>query len=453
MTAMDRTGADLGGRLDQAVLDCSDRLNAAAVERWEVFVKASVSRETEVADGRLHRTLRVEESGIGVRSAGAGRAGFAAASGLETAAARTAVEAALAGAAAGDDPIPPERLLGAAPAPPGPRLPAQGWAQHVTGELAMALASISGGRLRLDRAVAQEGRYAWRLATAEGWSAHDERTVASVVVDVVVGDSAGVWHDWIHIADPEHFDAESAAARVGDRALLTRHRVTTDQGLHDVLLHPEVGAQLLAALSPLFLAAPAHCDPLPGLLDRDGLLSSFALSLVDDRLDPTAPLVAPCDGEGLPARRTLLLEQGAPRHRLASWADARRFDEAPRGGALRLSYRDRPTTGLANLRVLTEDGLPAHELLGASDRALYLLRPLAPVVCDFASDSYRVIASGVWLDRQRVRGWHPVVELSGRLGTLLRRIDAVGADLGWFQTAHGFVGSPSLLVRRQPVVG
>ncbi len=55
-------------------------------------------------------------------------------------------------------------------------------------------------------------------------------------------------------------------------------------------------------------------------------------------------------------------------------------------------------------------------------------------------------SSGAW-------GWHPVVELSGDLGTLLRRIDAVGTDLCWFQTPGGFVGAPSLLIRRQPVVG
>ncbi len=52
-----------------------------------------------------------------------------------------------------------------------------------------------------------------------------------------------------------------------------------------------------------------------------------------------------------------------------------------------------------------------------------------------------------------MKGWHPVVELSGGLGTLLRRIDAVGTDLCWFQTPGGFVGAPSLLIRRQPVVG
>jgi len=332
-------------------------------------------------------------------------------------------------------------------------MPAKGWAQHVTTELGIALAALSDGGLRLGRAVVQEGRYGWRLETADGWSAAHRRTVASLLAEVVVGDRPGIWREWVHIADPAAFDAEAIAARIGNRALLTRHRVTTDQGLHDLLLHPEMTAQLLAAVSPLFRATPDGRDPLPGLLGPDGLLAAYALTLVDDRSDPAAPVVGPCDGEGLPARRTLLLEEGAPRHRVASWADARRFEETPRGGAVRLSYRDRPATGLANLRVLTDDGMAAGELLSATDRALYLLRPLAPVTCDLASDSYSLIASGVWLDHQRVRGWHPVVELSGGLGTLLRRIDAVGTDLGWYQTAAGFVGAPTVLVRRQPVVG
>ena len=108
---------------------------------------------------------------------------------------------------------------------------------------------------------------------------------------------------------------------------------------------------------------------------------------------------------------------------------------------------------MANLRVMVGNGMAAGELLAASDRTLYLLRPLAPVVCDLENDGYSLVASGVWIERQRVRGWHPVVELRGSLGALLRRIEAVGTDLCWFQTSHGFVGTPSILVRRQPVVG
>jgi predicted Zn-dependent protease len=75
------------------------------------------------------------------------------------------------------------------------------------------------------------------------------------------------------------------------------------------------------------------------------------------------------------------------------------------------------------------------------------------VTCHLDDGTYSLIASGVWIEHQRVRGWHPVVELSGDLGALLRRIDAVGTDLNWFQTPGGFVGAPSFLIRRQPVVG
>ena len=129
-----------------------------------------------------------------------------------------------------------------------------------------------------------------------------------------------------------------------------------------------------------------------------------------------------------------------------------RHSETSRGGALRLSYRDYPATGIANLQAATDNGVAAAELLGSADRALYLLRPLAAVGFEPSSDSYRIIASGVWLDGHTVRGWHPVVELRGSLGRLLRRIELVGNDLRWFQTGRGFVGAPSLLVRRQPVV-
>jgi PmbA protein len=444
---------DLGARLGRAAESCRSRLSGAGVARWEIFAKTSLTRQTEIADGRLRRSLEIDENGLAVRLWDGVRAGFAAVSGLETAAAHGAVEAAAAGAAPAPDPMPPARLLGTIPVAPGPAMAPAGWAQHVAGELGISLATMSGGILRLGRAIAQEGRYRWLLTTADGWSAEHERTVASLLLEVLVGDRPGVWREWVHVADPQALDLAALAARIGDRVLLTRHRIATDRGLHDLILHPEMAAQLLAAIAPLFVARLDGSDPLPGLLGGDGLLAAYGLTVVDDRADPTAPVVSPCDGEGLPSRRTLLLEEGAPRHRVASFADARRLEETPRGGAVRRSYRDRPATGLGNLRVVTDDGRPPGELLEASDHALYLLRPLAPVSCDLASGAYSLIASGVWIERQRVLGWHPVVELTGNIGTLLRRIDAVGTDLAWFQTPQAFVGAPSLLVRRQPVVG
>jgi PmbA protein len=452
---MSGTGSGFADRLNAAAQAACTRLGAMDVARWEVFAKASFSREAEVTPGRPLKVLEVEETGIAVRSFHQGRAGFAAASGLEAEASRRAVEAALAFEAPSSiDPLPPARLLGLAGAVRPRPLPAAGWAVHAGQELERAVAGRGGGRLRLRRAVFQEGAFAWVLSTGDGWVARHDDTGTALLAEVeVVGERAGVWRDWLHIPDPEAFDLEAAARQITDRAVLISHRVTTDSGLRDLILHPEVAAALLAAIAPLFLAVPEGDDPLPALLDREGRLASPALSLVDDRSDPDAPVTGPCDGEGLPARRTLLLEAGVPRHRLASYRDAARCAEPVRGGALRLSYRDYPASGLANLAVDTTAGVSAGELLSAADHALYLLRPLAAVQLGPDPDSYRIVASGVWLDGREVRGWHPVVELRGSLGRLLQRIEAVGNDRRWFQSGRGFVGAPSLLVRRQRVVG
>jgi PmbA protein len=442
-------------RLHAAAHAARTRLDAAGTARWEVFAKASISREVEVAAGRPLRILQVEETGVAVRVSDNGRAGFAAASGLEEDASRRAIEGAL--SAATDiavDPLPPERLLGLSEVRPPRELPAKGWATHAGQELDRAVASLGAGHLRLRRAVLQEGDFAWVLATGEGWVARHQDTSTSLMAEVeVVGERAGVWRDWLHIQDPGLFDLEVAAAQITDRALLIRRRVTTDAGLRDLILHPEVTAQLLAAVTPLFLAVREDEDHLSALLDKHGRLAGPALTLVDDRCDAEAPITGPCDGEGFPCRRTLLLEEGVPRYRLASFRDAARCSETARGGALRVSYRDYPATRAANLVVDSRAGVAAAELLGSADHALYLLRPLAAVEVDFAADRYRMIASGVWLDGPQVRGWHPVVELRGSLGRLLRRIEAVGNDRRWFQTPRGFIGAPSLLIRRQPVIG
>jgi len=316
------------------------------------------------------------------------------------------------------------------------------------------VASLGSGRLKLRRAVLQEGDFAWILTTGEGWVARHQDASTSLLAEVeAVGERAGVWRDWLHINDPGTFDLEAAASQITDRALLVQRRVTTDSGLRDLLLHPEVAAQLVAAIAPLFLPVREEEDHLTALLDSHGRLAAPALSLADDRCDPEAPITGPCDGEGMPSRRTVLLDEGVPRYRLASYRDGLRCSEPTRGGALRVSYRDYPATGAANLVVDSRAGVPAAELLTSADHALYLLRPLSAIEVDFTADRYRMIASGVWLDGPRVRGWHPVVELKGSLGRLLRRVEAVGNDRRWFQTHQGFVGAPSILIRRQPVIG
>ena len=139
------------GRLNAAADAARTELESQPVERWEFFAKASFTRESEVTPGKQLRAINVEETGVAVRSTRNGRAGFAAASGLEGDAPRRAVEGALeTETPAAFDPLPPQRLLGTSPVPSPRQLPPTGWAGHVGEEGGQRVEELVGDQDRLD---------------------------------------------------------------------------------------------------------------------------------------------------------------------------------------------------------------------------------------------------------------------------------------------------------------
>lgn len=443
----DRT-SEFRDRLHRAAALTRDHLAHLGVARWELFAKASTARSVTVVGSRTDETVEVEETGVAVRTSAAGRCGFGAASGLEVASGRRAADGAVDCAMPFDtDPLPPSRLLASSPCPPPSTPPPRGWPAHAAAELRRAVAAASGGRVEVARTTVDAGAAAWLLTTSDGFvAAHEESSIGLAVELLLDGGLRGRWREWIRVPRPESLSAEESARRMVDRVMLTTAPIRGERPIGDLLLHPEVAAHLLGALAPLFLVRPPEADPLPRLLDGAGCLAAPVLTLVDSRIGEDAPVGGPCDGEGLPARRTLLLEEGVPRHRLACWSEAAACGEPARGGAVRMSYRDAPASGISNLVVDTACGVPPGRLLTSADRLVYLLRPAAPVACDPFLDQYRLVASGVWVTGGQLDGWHPAIEIRGRLSGLLRRLEGIGSDLEWHQTAAGWVGAPSVLV-------
>lgn len=440
-------------RLHRTATSTRDMVVHTNATRWEVFAKASTLREMVFEPDPPLEVSMVHETGVAVRMTGRGEAGFGAASGLEAHAARVAVEAASSSLTPLPfDPLPPSRLLGLTDVAPPRQLPGAAWASHVAEALTHGIHQASGAALLIRRLVFQEGTYAWLLATGDGFVASQHDATLSLLVELGPRNGDRLpHHEWVWVEQPDDFDPEVVAAQMCNRAILAGGPTVSRDGLFDILLHPEVGAHLLGSLSSLFLPTAEDDDPLAKLLDRNGRLGSEALTLTDDRSASDCPPVAPCDGEGLPTGRHILLDHGVPRHRLACHFEAQLYGEPTRGGARRFSYRDYPTTGIGALRVNPDPGISPAELLQNADRSLYLLRLVAPVVTDPATDSFRLRAQGVWLNGGAVEGFQPVVEVSGALSLLLRRTEAVGTDLAWYQTAAGFVEAPTLFVTCQRV--
>ncbi len=440
-------------RLHRTATSTRDMVIHTQATRWEMFAKASTLREMIFEPAPPLEMSVIHETGVAVRLTGHGEAGFGAASGLETQAARVAVEAAESSLTPLPfDPLPPARLLGCTTVAPSRQLPGPSWATHVAETLTRGVLKASGSTLLIRRLTFQEGTYAWLLSTGDGFVASQHDATLSMLVELGLRDGARAsHHEWVWVQRPDDFDPEAIAAQICNRAILAGGPLLSRDGLFDILLHPEVGAHLLASLSSLFLPTPEDTDPLTHLLDRNGRLGSDALTLTDDRSAADCPPVAPCDGEGLPTKRHVLLDHGVPRHRLACHFEAQLYGEPTRGGARRFSYRDYPTTGISALRVVPDPGIPPAQLLKDAGKSLYLLRLVGPVITDKANDSFHLRAQGVWLNGGAVEGFQPLVEVSGALSLLLRRTEAVGTDLAWYQTTAGFVEAPTLLVTCQRV--
>lgn len=442
-------------RLHRTATSTRDMVVHTNATRWEMFAKASTLREMVFEPDPPLEVSVVHETGVAVRMTGHGEAGFGAASGLEAQAARVAVEAAGSSLTSLPfDPLPPARLLGCTPVAPPRHLPDATWASHVAEALTRGVLQASGSSLLIRRLTFQEGTYAWLLATGDGFVASQHDATLALLVELAPKDGdRSPHHEWVWVQQPNDFDPETVAAQMCNRAVLAAGPSLSREGLFDILLHPEVGAHLLASISTLFLPTDAETDPLTPLLDRNGRLGSEALTLIDDRSAADCPPVAPCDGEGLPTSRHILLDHGVPRHRLACHFEAQLHGEPTRGGARRFSYRDYPTTGIGALRVSPDPGIPPAQLLKDTGKSLYLLRLVAPVSADPVSDRFRIRAQGVWLNGGTVEGFQPMVEVSGALSLLLRRTEAVGTDLAWYQTTAGFVETPTLYVTCQRVGG
>jgi len=450
----DRSGEPVD-RLHSAASAARDLVVHSGATRWEFYAKASTVQELVIEPEPPVQVSTTRETGVAVRTVGHGDTGFGAASGLDADAARVAVNAALAShAPLAVDPLPPSRLLGQTTVSDPRTLPMAGWATHSAEALTTEILRAANRRLLIRRLTFHLGTMGWLLATGDGFVATHHDSSVSVTVDLAHRNGAGASHrEWIWVHDPTTFDPAAAAEQICNRALLTAAPVRFEHGLRDLLLHREVASHLFAALSPMFIPMPGSADTVERLVDRSGRLAPDALTLVEDRSLPSCPCVAPCDGEGLPTRRHLLLDHGVPRHRLASHLEGQLFGETTRGGARRLSYRDYPTTAIGALCVIPDPGVSSAQLLGAADRSCYLVRLMSPVDIDFARDALTMTASGVWLERDGVKGFQPLLEIRASITGLLRSIEMVGTDLAWHQTSRGFVSAPSLFVRRQKIVG
>jgi PmbA protein len=155
---------------------------------------------------------------------------------------------------------------------------------------------------------------------------------------------------------------------------------------------------------------------------------------------------APFDGEGLPTRRTVLVENGILRNYVMNTYTARKLGLSSTGNASR-SLASNPGIGAGNFFLEPGTSTPA-QIIGGVTQGLYVTETMGFGV-NLVTGDYSQGAAGVWIENGELA--YPVEEITiaGNLKDMYQNISAIGNDLK-FRSASA---APTLRIDGMTIAG
>ncbi len=175
-------------------------------------------------------------------------------------------------------------------------------------------------------------------------------------------------------------------------------------------------------------------------------IASPRLTVIDDATMPGLFGSSPFDDEGVPSRRTVVLERGVLKSFLHNTYTARRLGMRTTGNGSRGLTGN---AGVGHGNFYLEPGeRSADEIIRGVSKGLYVTELIGFGV-NVVTGDYSRGASGHWIENGEL-GW-PVSEITiaSTLQEMLMNIEAVGSDLEF----RGSLASPTLLVREMTISG
>jgi PmbA protein len=179
-----------------------------------------------------------------------------------------------------------------------------------------------------------------------------------------------------------------------------------------------------------------------------GKIASESVTLIDDGALVGGADSAPFDGDGLPTRRNVVVENGVLKMFLYDTATARKVGNGAQSTAnARRSYNGIPSIGPFNLYLVAGNQTP-EEIIAAIPNGFYITNLMGRVANPVTGD-FSVGASGLWIEEGALA--YPVEEvtIAGSMQNLLQNIERVGTDLVF----NASVVSPTFQVAELTIAG
>jgi PmbA protein len=432
----------------------------AGADEAEAYASRESGREVRVHGGEVESLTAATQSGIGVRAWIGQRVGYAYGTDLSEAGV-TAIAGRAAEAAGTADPdefaAPPapaevEALAGLSDASVG------AWDAARVAELALAVeraALAADPRVAgVEQAVYADAAERVAIASSTGLGGEYESSSCFAYLQALAeGDGGKETGLGFGLArGPAGLDPEEIGREGGERAVAMIGASKPSSRACPVVLDPTVAASFAGLIGGALSARAVQRgrSPFAGRLDEQ--LASDAFVLHDDGRDPDGPASAPFDGEGVPRRRTALIEGGRLRSYLYDTYTGNREGRASTGSASRHGYRSQPSVSASNLLLGTGERSEAELLAEAGDGVFVtdvagLHSGVNPVTGVFSvGASGRSIRAGELAE--------PVREftIAGDLVGMLGAVSAAGAQARWVPFG-GSVRAAPLLIGEMAISG
>ncbi|MFL6202897.1 MAG: metallopeptidase TldD-related protein [Thermoanaerobaculia bacterium] len=303
---------------------------------------------------------------------------------------------------------------------------------------------------RLLRAALEDGSSESEIVNSRGVRARTRARVATLHLEAAgPGRPAGFAASasvYLSAREARRFHPTALARRLADRLAVTAQGAPPpDHDRGELLLAPPIVARLLCGLLPL-LVGPRAGTLLAGLRDRRGRIGSERLTLVDNGRLPAGVLEAPVDGEGVPTREVVLVEEGVFRQPLLTWwqAESHPGTGAASGCTARPGWRDLPAAGPTHLYLKPDARTPVAALLGSMSQGYYLIDVTGGGRFDLGAGTFALPVCGFAVEAGRASAPVAGAWLCGGIGDFLQGIAGVGRDLT-FQPLAGMIGAPTIL--------
>ena len=419
----------------------ADRVVAMAEpgEHIEAFVSRDAETDIRIYEGQVEHFVGAQTEGVGIRVIRDGRTGFAYAGVLD----ESAVAEVLAEARDNVQFGTPDEWAGLAE-PDGVEVIEQDlWSEALDdystdGKIALAkelerLTLAVDPRIRVDDATYADVASESAVATTTGIRRTGRENGCYVVVSTLAddGDETQTGFGFSVGRSPIEFDLAKAAKDASDRATRLLGATKPSTRRTTVVLDPYVTASFLGIISST-LNGESVAKGRSLFMDRLGEnVANSIVTLVDDPTNPKAYTATDLDGEGLAARRNVLIDAGVLQQFVHSSYSARRVGTKSTGNAIRGGFKGTPGVGCLALQLLPgtrdQNALIADVEDGVLIQSVSGLHSGVNVI----SGDFSAGASGLSISNGQLGGPIREFTIASTLQRMLLDVVEVGNDVDW----------------------